>query len=163
MQAASAERRWSISSTGKEKFPDLDHSPSGDYLTAIDASDEGATTSSRTPSPAKSNGITHSERCQARKDHHLVWGNGYNNITPPRAHGRQRSLSDAFKTIRSRKASVSENAREVAEALKAPVSMKIVVRTSLIIIILSTKHASGSMPCLVLELRLDQYFFQIHS
>ncbi len=140
MQPASAERRWSTSSTGQEKFPDLDHSQSGDYLTAIDASDEGATTSSRTPSPAKSNGILHSERWQARKDHHLVWGNGHTNITPPRPQGRQRSLSDAFKTIRSRKASVSENAREVAEALKAPVSMKIVVCTSLIIIFLATKH-----------------------
>ena len=140
MQSANAERRWSTSSTGKEKFPDLDHSPSGDYLTAIDATDEGATTSSRTPSPAKSNGILHSERWQARKDHHLVWGNGHTNVTPPRQHGRQRSLSDAFKTIRSRKASVSENAREVAEALKAPVSMKIVVCTSLIMISSATKH-----------------------
>ena len=140
MQSASAERRWSISSTGKEKFPDLDHSQSGDYLTTIDSSDEGATTSSRTPSPAKANGVLHSERWQARKDHHLVWGNGHTNITPPRAQGRQRSLSDAFKTIRSRKASVSENAREVAEALKAPVSMKIVVCTSLITIRLETKH-----------------------
>ena len=140
MQSASAERRWSISSTGKEKFPDLDHSQSGDYLTTIDSSDEGATTSSRTPSPAKANGVLHSERWHARKDHHLVWGNGHTNITPPRAQGRQRSLSDAFKTIRSRKASVSENAREVAEALKAPVSMKIVVCTSLITIHLGTKH-----------------------
>ena len=140
MQSASAERRWSISSTGKEKFPDLDHSQSGDYLSTIDASDEGATTSSRTPSPAKSNGVLHSERWQARKDYHLVWGNGHTNVTPPRAQGRQRSLSDAFKTIRSRKASVSENAREVAEALKAPVSMKIVVCTSLITMYLETKH-----------------------
>lgn len=140
MQSASAERRWSISSTGKEKFPDLDHSQSGDYLSTIDASNEGATTSSRTPSPAKANGVLHGERWQARKDHHLVWGNGHTNLTPPRAQGRQRSLSDAFKTIRSRKASVSENAREVAEALKAPVSMKIVVCTSLITIFLGTKH-----------------------
>lgn len=118
--SASAERRWSSSSTGKEKFPDFDRSTSGDYLATIDGS------SSRTPSPAKTNGILHSERWQPRKDHHLVWDNGQINVTPPR-HNRQRSLSDAFKTIRSRKASVGENAREVAEALKAPVSVKIVV------------------------------------
>lgn len=142
MQPASAERRWSTSSNGKEKFPDLDYSQSADYLNTIDASDEGATASSRTPSPAKSNGVLHSERWQARKDHHLAWGNGHTHITPPRAQGRHRSLSDAFKTIRSRKASVSENAREVAEALKAPISMKIVVCTSRLILYPATKHDS---------------------
>ena len=45
-----------------------------------------------------------------------------------RGHGRQKSLSDAFKTIRGRKASVSQNVHEVADALKAPVSPKLVVR-----------------------------------
>ena len=127
MQPASAEGRCSTSSNGREQFPDFDRSLSGDYLTTIDAIDESATTSSRTPSPVKANGILRSERWHPRKDQHLAWGNGHINVTPPRPHGRQRSLSDAFKTIRSRKASVSENAREVAEALKAPVSMKIVV------------------------------------
>ena len=127
MPSASAERRWSSPSDGKEKFPDFDSSLCADRLATIDASDEGATTSSRTPSPAKPNGILHSERWQPKKDHHLVWGNGHINVTPQRQHNRQRSLSDAFKTIRSRKASVGENAREVAEALKAPVSFKIVV------------------------------------
>jgi solute carrier family 35, member E1 len=45
-----------------------------------------------------------------------------------RGHSRQKSLSDAFRTIRSRKGSVSQNAHEIADALKAPVSPMLVVR-----------------------------------
>lgn len=127
MPSASTERRWSSSSNTKEKFPDLDRSTSGEYLATYDEKDEGAITSSRTPSPAKANVTPHSERWQTRKDGRPAWGNGHINLAPPRQHGRQRSLSDAFKTIRSRKASVSENAHEIAEALKAPISVKIIV------------------------------------
>ncbi|PFH57622.1 hypothetical protein XA68_14773 [Ophiocordyceps unilateralis] len=39
---------------------------------------------------------------------------------------RQKSLSDAFRTIRSRNGSVSQNAHEIADALRAPVSPKLV-------------------------------------
>lgn len=46
--------------------------------------------------------------------------------TPHRTHGRQKSLSDAFKTIRTRKGSMSQNAQEIAEALKAPVSWTLI-------------------------------------
>ena len=127
MPSATAERRWSSSSNTKERFPDLDNSASGEYLAAYEEVDEGALTSSRTPSPAKTNGALHSKRWHPCKEHHLGWGNGNINLAPPRQHARQRSLSDAFKTIRSRKASVSENAHEIAEALKAPISVKIIV------------------------------------
>ncbi|KAG6030076.1 hypothetical protein E4U41_000210 [Claviceps citrina] len=44
-----------------------------------------------------------------------------------RGHGRQKSLSDAFRTIRTRKGSVSQNAHEIADALRAPVSPKLVI------------------------------------
>lgn len=54
-------------------------------------------------------------------------GNGERYQPIIRGHGRQKSLSEAYKTIRTRKASVSENMHEVAEALKAPVSWKLVV------------------------------------
>lgn len=48
---------------------------------------------------------------------------------PPRAaHGPQKSISEAFRTIRGRRASVSQNAHEIADALRAPVSAKLVVR-----------------------------------
>ena len=130
MPSTSTERRWSSSSHTKEKFPDFDHSISREYLVTFDENENTAATSSRSPSPAKTNGTLHSERWLSRKESHLAWGNynGHTNLAPPRRDGRQRSLSDAFKTIRSRKASVSENAHEIAEALKAPVSFKIVVR-----------------------------------
>lgn len=41
-------------------------------------------------------------------------------------HGRQKSLSDAFRSMRTRRASVSQNVHEVADALKAPVSPMLV-------------------------------------
>lgn len=46
-------------------------------------------------------------------------------------HGRQKSLSEAIRTIRTRKGSVSQNAHEIADALKAPVSWRLLVRPSL--------------------------------
>jgi len=42
-------------------------------------------------------------------------------------HGRQKSLTEAINTIRTRKASMSQNAHEIADALRAPVSPKLVV------------------------------------
>ena len=53
-------------------------------------------------------------------------GNGQVNVTGPR-HTRQKSLSDAIRTIRTRKGSVSANAHEIADALKAPVSVRLIV------------------------------------
>jgi solute carrier family 35 protein E1 len=44
-----------------------------------------------------------------------------------RSHTRQKSLGDAFRTIRARKGSMSQNAHEIADALRAPVSPKLVV------------------------------------
>jgi len=43
-------------------------------------------------------------------------------------HGRQKSLSDAFRTIRTRSGSMSQNVHEISDALKAPVSPKLIVR-----------------------------------
>lgn len=45
----------------------------------------------------------------------------------PSKHGRQKSISEAIKTIRTRKGSVSANAAEIADALKAPVSVRLIV------------------------------------
>ncbi|GAB7340784.1 hypothetical protein MBLNU457_7156t1 [Dothideomycetes sp. NU457] len=42
-------------------------------------------------------------------------------------HGRQKSLSEAIRTVRTRHGSISQNAHEIAEALKAPISAKLVV------------------------------------
>jgi solute carrier family 35 protein E1 len=45
----------------------------------------------------------------------------------PSRHGRQKSLSEAIRTIRTRSGSVTQNAHEIADALKAPVSPRLVV------------------------------------
>lgn len=165
MASAGAEhRRRSSSSNPKEKFPELDRSQSGDYLTTYDDQDEG-TTLSRTPSPARAHGNIRNERWQPRKDNHLVWGNGHLNVAGPRGHGhiRQKSLSDAFRTIRNRRASVSENAHEIAEALKAPISVRTIVCELLETDGLPELNDDlGPLPRLVLEFRLDQYLVEIY-
>lgn len=46
---------------------------------------------------------------------------------PSLKHGQQKSLSEALRTIRGRRGSVSANAHELAHALKAPVSPRLIV------------------------------------
>ena len=128
----SAERRWSSSSNHSEntKFPDFESSPASRERLSIPEEDlKGRTYNRRTSSPnafPRANGLLHSERWQARKDSHMSWGNGQVNVTGPR-HTRQKSLSDAIWSIRIRKGSVSANAHEIADALKAPVSVRLIV------------------------------------
>jgi solute carrier family 35 protein E1 len=69
-------------------------------------------------------------RWQPRKDggrtqFHIGDRSAYSAYT---RHGRQKSLSEALRTIRTRKGSVSQNAHEIADALKAPLSWKLIVR-----------------------------------
>ncbi|KAI1360056.1 triose-phosphate transporter [Xylaria arbuscula] len=56
------------------------------------------------------------------------WGPvGASSPLPSRGgHGRQKSISEAIRTIRGRGGSVSQNAHEIADALKAPVSAKLI-------------------------------------
>ncbi|KAJ5032957.1 uncharacterized protein L3040_009543 [Drepanopeziza brunnea f. sp. 'multigermtubi'] len=102
--------------TSMEKFPDHFESPDSQspYLS----------------SPTRSNGYTDGSssagRWQSLKDsgrRGSAW-NGQASIGGK--HGRQPSLSDAFRTIRTRKGSISANVHEVADALKAPVSPKLI-------------------------------------
>ena len=126
---STSERRWSTSSNHAEnfKFPDFEALPSPrSHLPVYEEERGTGRTSARTPSPnapPKSNGILHSERWQPRRENHVAWSNGQGG----NRHGRQKSLSDAIRTIRTRKGSVSANAHEIADALKAPVSVKLVV------------------------------------
>jgi solute carrier family 35, member E1 len=100
-----------------EKFPD--------HIDSLDGQ------SPYQPNPiVSSNGVVGGQasaaRWQPRRDSALKgsgWANGN-----AKGHGRQKSLSDAFRTIRTRRASVSANVHEVADALKAPVSPKLIVR-----------------------------------
>jgi solute carrier family 35 protein E1 len=69
-----------------------------------------------------------SERWPARRASNANNWNSYSNGAPGKSrHGRQKSLTEAIKTVRGRKASISENAHEIAESLKAPVSWKLVI------------------------------------
>lgn len=56
----------------------------------------------------------------------------YHSSPSRNAHGRQKSLSEAIRTIRTRSGSMSQNAHEIADALKAPVSPQLVVSSSLL-------------------------------
>lgn len=135
MTSTSSDRPWSVSPNRAEsfKFPDFEESlASGD--TVLPQKGESLSknvSSARTPSPnvPKANGILQSSRWQHRRGSHLAWENTHSHVLQhsPR-HDRQKSLSDAIRTIRTRKGSVSANAQEIAEALKAPVSIKLVVR-----------------------------------
>ncbi|KAF2269008.1 TPT-domain-containing protein [Lojkania enalia] len=87
-------------------------------------------TSSRStsPNPRQANGrATPSDRWQPRRDNRYGYANG--SVQGPNRHGRQKSLSEAIRTIRTpgRKASVSQNAHEIADALKVPLSPKIIL------------------------------------
>ena len=106
------------------KFPDFDanHGPE-------EAIDDG-----QEPGPLPDLTRFHSnERWQARRESGLgkstTWGSsrGYTG----NRHGRQKSLSEAIRTVRNRRDStVVQNAVEIADALKAPVSTRLVVSSS---------------------------------
>ncbi|RQM04751.1 hypothetical protein DH86_00004046, partial [Scytalidium sp. 3C] len=94
--------------TSMEKFPDH-----------IDSYEMQPSYAPHTNGNGNINGSAPTDRWPARRSSMLggaSWSNG------GKSHSRQKSLSDAFKTIRSRKGSVSANMHEISDALKAPVS-----------------------------------------
>ncbi|KAI1076351.1 TPT-domain-containing protein [Whalleya microplaca] len=114
--------------SGLEKFPD--HIDS----TAMRAS------AARSVSPGLSaygvglNGGAHlnGDRWMPRRDLSAAkgvrWGSSLGPTPgPSRGHGRQKSIGEAFRTIRGRNGSVSQNAHELADALKAPISPKLII------------------------------------
>ncbi|KAK5172573.1 uncharacterized protein LTR77_002693 [Saxophila tyrrhenica] len=102
------------------KFPD--------FTQPID--EEAVEDISRGPSPKPlpnglPPGLHSSERWPYKKQSAL--NGAASRATGSALHGRQRSLSEAIQIVRTRKASISENAHEIADALKAPVSYKLVM------------------------------------
>ncbi|WYZ37551.1 hypothetical protein EsH8_II_001057 [Colletotrichum jinshuiense] len=107
---------------GMEKFPD--------HI------DSHLTNGSRAASPAKTNGYAlpgapvGGERWQPRKEslqgRGVRWGGAPGQQPPRYGHGRQKSLGDAIHSIRTRGGSVSQNAHEIADALRAPVSPRLI-------------------------------------
>jgi len=77
------------------------------------------------------NHLHSNERWQARRGSHTTNGWTPNAGGAVGRHGRQKSLSEAIRTVRGRRGSVSQNAHEIADALKAPVSGRLIVRCSL--------------------------------
>jgi solute carrier family 35 protein E1 len=74
------------------------------------------------------NGQAPGERWQPRRDSNLrgsAWTN--KDTSTAGGHSRQKSLSDALRTLRTRRGSVSANVHEIGDALKAPVSPKLIV------------------------------------
>lgn len=121
-----ARRRSSISPNpnGTYKFPDLSHD-----AFANERFEDISRDSSPKPLPkGLPHGLHSAERWPARRASNANNWNSWSNGTPGKTrHGRQKSLSEAIKTVRGRKASISENAHEIAESLKAPVSWKLIV------------------------------------
>ena len=116
------------------KFPDFEQpTPTKELLETHHEEAASGGISIRTSSPnafKSANGSTPVGGWKPRRDSHVAWGNGHIGVTGVKGHGRQKSLSDAIKTIRTRKGSVSANAHEIADALKAPVSVKLIVLAS---------------------------------
>jgi solute carrier family 35 protein E1 len=131
------DRRWSSSSSSPRvsKFPDYEPqlSPRPREHETIFEEDAEPRLNGVPPLAAgygKTNGSAHTDRwaawrdgSQGRLNGHAVGGGGGR-----RGHARQKSLSDAIRTINSRRGSVSANAQEIADALKAPVSYTLIVR-----------------------------------
>lgn len=105
-----------------EKFPDIDLSHSQGLLHT-----NGLTQQSEYLYPPPD------DRWQPRRDNGPPSSSWWQTTTSPstRGHSRQKSLTDAFRTIRTRKGSVNANIHEISDALKAPVSPKLIVRVPL--------------------------------
>ena len=127
---AGLERRRSSSSHATKKtfkFPDfVQDLREGESEDAIEDISRGPS-----PQPLMNGlpaGMHSSERWPLRKESKpsdwVSWANG---AARGGRHGRQKSLSEAIRTVRGRKASISENAQEIADSLKAPVSYRLVL------------------------------------
>ena len=105
------------------RFPSLPHDTIDEHDEYAIAEDEY---NDRGISPAaRLNGGPREGRWDPRKASSSVYAQPPP-FTGPRR-GRQKSLSEALRNIHNRRGSVSENAHEIAEALKAPVSLKLMV------------------------------------
>ena len=130
----SGRRRSSSTNNPSEtyKFPDFEQSvPSKDLLETYHEQAAVGGFSARTSSPSTFKNTVANAKWPPLKNSHVAWGKGLVNGAG-RGHGRQKSLSDALRTIRTRRGSVSANAHEIADALKAPISIKLIVRYSLL-------------------------------
>ncbi|EMC96158.1 hypothetical protein BAUCODRAFT_69355 [Baudoinia panamericana UAMH 10762] len=125
-EGSGVERRRSSSANpnGKFKFPDLQP----EYVDGVPEETAEDISRDRTPQPLPNGlppGLHSSERWPSRKRDWSAWAKGAS--ADGARHSKQKSLTEAIRTVRTRKASISENAQEIAESLKAPVSGRLVV------------------------------------
>ena len=116
--------------SGLEKFPD--------HIDSFYTRANGVRSASPATTAARPNGYAiglngggahlTAERWQPRRDNSaksVKWDRG----AGARGHHRQqKSITQAFHNIRERSGSVSQNAHEIADALRAPISPKLIVR-----------------------------------
>lgn len=167
------ERRRSSSANpnpnGNWKFPRLsqDYAPDEFHDEALE--DISEIPRDRTPKPLEHglpNGLHSSERWPGRKSSRAQQWTALTNGAAGGStrQGKQKSLSEAIKTVRTRKMSISETAHEVADSLKAPVSLKLVVRSPrrLSNLLTCADCIQGALQCVVCDFDLDQHLLQGH-
>lgn len=109
-------RHSSVTGDEKERFPSFDDSARNFNLAPLAESPSGV-------SPITS--IIPDYKWPARKGSQKATRDG--RLLSTRGHRSRRSLSDALANLKNRRGSVTDNAQEIAEALKAPVSYKLIV------------------------------------
>ena len=117
-----------ISSSHESRLPvQSDHSETTNFNLISDQTFRWMDKRQSFDGPARRSSATFSNgNWTSRKDYSYTRSNGQINGTSI-GRTRQKSLSEAIRTIHARRGSVSANAQEIAEALKAPVSLKLVV------------------------------------
>lgn len=125
--------------SGDEQPPSINHRPSlskfpnnhsdfrsHEHLSRYDLDEDRSTVQNLEYQNGSVKEFWADERWPPRKDNSIYWGTDNLNGVVSK-HGRQKSLTEAFKIIRGRRGSVSANAHELADALKAPVSVRLIV------------------------------------
>ncbi|KAI2632116.1 TPT-domain-containing protein [Hypoxylon sp. NC1633] len=117
------------SGSGLEKFPDHIDSPAMRAIGARSISPAGLNAYGVGLSGgAQINGDRWQPRSDLSASRGVRWGSPLGQSAgPARGHGRQKSISEAFRTMRDRNGSVSQNAHELADALRAPVSPRLII------------------------------------
>jgi len=81
--------------------------------------------------------------------------------TGPHSHRTRRSVSDALHKFRTRQGSVTDNAQELAEALKAPVSYKLIVGEKKVYFQTPRLTFLGSLYCMVHDLGTHEHILKV--
>ncbi|KAI8634408.1 TPT-domain-containing protein [Xylariaceae sp. FL1651] len=114
-------------SSGLEKFPDHIDSPSIRGLGLRPISPVGLNGyGAGLNGGAHLNGDRWLPRRELSASRGVRWGQLGSSAPASRGHGRQKSIGEAFRTIRDRNGSVSQNAHEIADALRAPISPRLI-------------------------------------